>query len=208
MFLQLLKIYNLYGKTSRMAQFSVAVSVFPFVFSFLIICSAVVAAAASTAVSLSVCLVQKQVYSIRAPKWSTMPSLDKSPQIGIQRWRNKSVCFPPDHRSLPLLLWQPCLFHRPHYEPLGLGFFLTPQPQSLLSSPSLRLGLIFDCHLFFFAGLSAVTWLAGNYQPGDSSLFQELRGHQGFFFFFWCSFSGSAEVLWAGFSLWGGSSRR
>lgn len=123
---------------TSITQFLVAVSVFPFLFfSFLIIRSTVVAAA-NTAVSLSVCLVQKQVYSIRALKWSTMPSLDKSSQIGIQRWRNKSVCFQPDQLSLPLLLWQPCLFHRPHYEPLCLSFFLTPHPQSLLSVPETR----------------------------------------------------------------------
>lgn len=38
-------------------------------------------------------------------------------------------------------------------------------------------------------------WMAGNYQPGDSRLFQELRGHQGVVVFF--SFPGSPEVLWA-----------
>lgn len=41
-------------------------------------------------------------------------------------------------------------------------------------------GLIFDCHT-----VHLLSRMAGNYQSGDSSLLQELRGHQceGFFFF-------------------------
>lgn len=122
--------------------------------------------------------------------------------------RNKGVCFQPDRLRLPLLLWQLCLFHGPHYEPFCLSFLPAPHPRSpphiFFFSPSL-----YPCDWAwsltatpFSLQVHLLPWLAGNYQPGDSSPFQELRGHQGVFFGAQ-SFPGPPEVLRAGFSLWG-----
>lgn len=113
----------------------------------------------------------------------TIASPAKHPQISIQRWETRvSVSSPTISFSL-CLLWQLCLFHRPHYQLLCQGFFCCNSPtiSHIFSSPSssLGLGLNSDCYPFSLQ-LNPLSWMADNYQPGDSSLFQELRGHQGF----------------------------
>lgn len=94
--------------------------------------------------------------------------------------RNKGVCFQHDRLRLPLLLWQLCLFHKPHYEPLCLSFFpwivlsrslyTSDWAWSLTATPiSLQVRL--------------VPWLADNYQPGDSRPILRVERSSTFFFF-------------------------
>lgn len=105
----------------------------------------------------------------------------KAPKIGIHRWGTR-VCFQPDRLSLPVLLWQLCLWHRPHNELLYRFFSYT--------SPAISSSFFFFSLTFhrsdwawsltatpFSLQVHLLPWLAGNYYPGDSSLFQESRGH-------------------------------
>ena len=110
--------------------------------------------------------------------------------------RNKSVCFPPDCLSLSLLLWQLCLFHRPHYESLCLSSFPPPRPLFPLfipeTEPDLWLPQLLLCRSIFRPDCQVIT---SQVTAAYSESWEVIR--VGLFWF--CSF---AEVLRAGFSMW------
>lgn len=81
--------------------------------------------------------------------------------------RNKGVCFQPDRLRLPLLLWQLCLFHRPHYEAFCLSFSPVPHPRSLphiffslsisVTGPDLWLPPLFLCRSIYCPDWQVIT---------------------------------------------------
>lgn len=95
-----------------------------------------------------------------------MVSPDKSPQIGIHGW-GTTVCV----SSPTVSVSDSCVCFTGLI--MSLSVFLLFFSSSFYPGDWTRSSL--QVHL--------LPWLAGNYHPGDSNPFQELRGHQAVF---WC----------------------
>lgn len=119
-----------------------------------------------------------------------MASPDKSPKIGIQRWGTR-VCVSSSSVSVSLRRSDSCVCFTGLIMSLSVSaLFTVPHPRSLPNTffffslrPDDWAWSLTATPFFFSLQVHLLPWLAGNYQPGDSSLFQELRGHQVVFFF-------------------------
>lgn len=94
-----------------------------------------------------------------------MVSPDKSPQIGIHGWGTR-VCVSNPTVSVSLCCSDSCVCFTGLI--MSLSVFLIFFSSSFYPGDWTRSSL--QVHL--------LPWLAGNYYPGDSNPFQELRGHQ------------------------------